>query len=171
MDWTTGRLFGLIAARTFRAHLYGERAAKLQTKNQKLSDALDELEYDAAMAAIPCQDVHVKRTTISTRLAQASHQPERDWRDIVPKFYHCFCRVFSEEDCQRFPESRPWDHAIELLPFAPDSINCKVYPLPRPHQSSQDKFLNENLKKKYIQRSKARYASGFFFVDKKDNKL
>jgi hypothetical protein len=31
--------------------------------------------------------------------------------------------------------------------------------------------LNENLKKGYIQRSKAPYASGFFFVDKKDDKL
>jgi hypothetical protein len=33
MDWTTGRLFGSIAARTSGAHLYGEKAAKLQVKN------------------------------------------------------------------------------------------------------------------------------------------
>jgi hypothetical protein len=150
MDWTTGRLFGSIAARTSGAHLYGERAAKAQAKNQRLSDALDKLEHNAAMAALPRQDVHIKHTTISTWLTQASHEPKRDWRDIVPKFYHRFHQVFSDEDCQRFPKFQPWDHAIKLLPTAPPSFNCKVYPLPRPHQSSQDKFLNENLKKKYI---------------------
>jgi hypothetical protein len=66
MDWTTGRLFRSIAAWTSGAYLYGERAAKAQAKNQRLSNALDKLEHNAAMAALPCQDVHIKRTTIST---------------------------------------------------------------------------------------------------------
>jgi hypothetical protein len=66
MDWTTGRLFRSIAAQTSGALLYGERAAKVQAKNQHLSNALDELEHNAAMAALPCQDVHVRCTTIST---------------------------------------------------------------------------------------------------------
>ena len=47
----------------------------------------------------------------------------------IPKEYQCHAKVFSEEEAQRFPPSRPWDHAIVLKPDAPDTINCKVYPL------------------------------------------
>jgi hypothetical protein len=47
----------------------------------------------------------------------------------VPKEYKRHHRVFSEEESKRFPPSRPWDHAIELKLDAPDSIDCKIYPL------------------------------------------
>ena len=47
----------------------------------------------------------------------------------IPKEYQCHARVFSEEEAQQFPPSWPWDHAITLKPDAPDTINCKVYPL------------------------------------------
>ena len=32
----------------------------------------------------------------------------------IPKEFHDFLDVFSEEKAARFPESRPWDHKIEL---------------------------------------------------------
>jgi hypothetical protein len=69
LDWTTGRLFGSKAARTSKAHLYAERATKARAKDLRLSNALDkldELEHNAAIAARSRQDVHIKRTTIST---------------------------------------------------------------------------------------------------------
>ena len=48
---------------------------------------------------------------------------------MIPKEYWDFWKVFSEEDANRFPPERPWDHAIDLTPDAPATIDCKVYPL------------------------------------------
>ena len=71
----------------------------------------------------------------------------------------------------RFPESRPWDHEIELLPDAPSTLDCKVYPLSYGEQIALEEFLEEHLDKGYIRRSNSPYASPFFFVKKKDGKL
>jgi hypothetical protein len=47
----------------------------------------------------------------------------------IPDEYQCHCKVFSDQQATRFPPSRPEDHAIKLIPGAPETINCKVYPL------------------------------------------
>jgi hypothetical protein len=41
----------------------------------------------------------------------------------VPVEYHKYGKVFSDEEAQRFPTSRPWDHAIDLIPEAPVTLN------------------------------------------------
>ncbi len=79
--------------------------------------------------------------------------------------------MFSEEESQRFPPSRPWDHEIKFLPGAPKTMDCKVYPLNRIEDQALLEFLKEELKKGYIKPSKAPYASPFFFIKKKDGKL
>ena len=40
----------------------------------------------------------------------------KDWKEEVPKAYHSFEEVFTQKDFDKLPESRPWDHAIELAP-------------------------------------------------------
>ena len=88
----------------------------------------------------------------------------------VPKEFHEFLDVFSEEKAGRFPESRPWDHKIEMKDtFVPKSF--KTYNLTPQEQVELDKFLKENLDKGYIRPSQSPMASPFFFVDKKDGKL
>ena len=47
----------------------------------------------------------------------------------LPVQYQKFAKVFSEEESNRFPPSRPWDHAIELKSDAPTALNCKIYPM------------------------------------------
>ena len=62
--------------------------------------------------------------TIATELAiQAKSKPPRV---ELPEIYKKYASVFSEEEVQRFPPSRPWDHAIEFKDGAPDAIDCKV---------------------------------------------
>jgi hypothetical protein len=57
--------------------------------------------------------------------------------------------IFSEEKAHRFPESRPWDHKIEMKEgFEPKSF--KNYNLTLAEQLELDKFLKENLEKGYI---------------------
>ena len=104
----------------------------------------------------------------STDLAIKAHD---DQKAAIPPEYRRFASVFSDEELQRFPPSRPWDHAIELKPDAPSHLHCKVYPMTREEDEALDKFINEQLLKGYIEPSKSPYASPFFFVKKKDGKL
>ena len=88
----------------------------------------------------------------------------------IPKEFHEFLDVFSEEKAAQFPESQPWDHKIEMKDtFVPKSF--KTYNLTPQEQIELDKFLKENLEKGYIRPSQSPMASPFFFVDKKDGKL
>jgi hypothetical protein len=110
--------------------------------------------------------------SISQQLAhdKADSNPEKkkSLDDLLPKAYHEYKSVFEKEASECFPESRPWDHAIDLKP---DFIlkDCKVYPLTPAEQTKLDEFLEENLRKGYIQPSKSPMASPFFFVSKKDS--
>jgi hypothetical protein len=89
----------------------------------------------------------------------------------LPPEYQRFTSVFSEEESQRFPPAKVWDHAITLKDDAPEAINCKVYPMTRLEDDTLDDFLDEQLAKGYIRPSISPYASSFFFIKKKDGKL
>ena len=89
----------------------------------------------------------------------------------IPAVYNRFKRLFSEEASQQFPPSRPWDHAIELKPDAPDAIPCKVYPMTPSEDKALEEFIWEQYAKGYIRPSKSPYASPFFFIKKRDGKL
>jgi hypothetical protein len=79
------------------------------------------------------QDAWIRaKTSISQQLAhdKAESNPEKKklLDDLLPKAYHEYKSVFEKEVSECFPESRPWDHAIDLKPdFIPK--DCKVYPL------------------------------------------
>ena len=77
--------------------------------------------------------------------------------------------IFKEEvEC--FPDSRSWDHAIEMKPrFEPQVF--KSYNLTLEEHEQQELFIKENLKEGYIQPSRSPMASPFFFINKKDGKL
>ena len=88
----------------------------------------------------------------------------------VPKEFHKYLDVFSEEKAARFPEPKKWDHKIELKDtFTPKSF--KTYNLTPAENIELDKFLKDNLDKGYIRPSQSPMASPFFFVNKKDGKL
>jgi hypothetical protein len=73
----------------------------------------------------------------------------------LPKEYQEFTRLFNDEAADRFPPSREWDHAIDLKPGAPDTMDCKVYPMTRDEDVSLEKFLDEMVGKGYICPSKS----------------
>ena len=110
----------------------------------------------------------VVRTT-ATELAIAAQQYTKKVK--IPKEYCAFAKVFSEEESHRFPPSRACDHTITLKPGAPDSINCKVYPMTQEEDTVLNIWIDEQLEKGYISPSISPYASSFFFIKKKDRKL
>jgi len=114
----------------------------------------------------------VAKTTVAQQLAEAAtDKKKRTWQELVPKRYHRHGKVFSEKASERFPDRRPWDHAIELKEDAPTSINCRVYPLSPKEKEEQREFLSQNLRLQRIRRSKSPYTSGFFLIRKKDGKF
>jgi len=113
------------------------------------------------MSQITCQ-------TTSSMLAEEHDRPNLT---PIPAEYKRHRKVFSEEAAQRFPESRVWDHMIELKPGAPSTLPGKIYALSQLELQELQKFVKEHLTKGYICPSKSPYAAPFFFIKKKDRKL
>jgi hypothetical protein len=117
-------------------------------------------------------DVWIHKTNIATELAIEENSKKMDKTDeqLVLAEYHEYLDIFSKEKAHCFPESRPWDHKIEMKEgLEPKSF--KNYNLTPAEQIKLDKFLKENLEKGYIRPSQLPMASPFFFVSKKDRKL
>ena len=89
---------------------------------------------------------------------------------VIPKPYHDFIDIFKERPTGQLPPRRSYDHKIVLKPdFVPKRF--RHYPLSIPQQSALREFLDENLRNRYIRRSKSPMASPLFFVKKKNGKL
>ena len=90
--------------------------------------------------------------TYSQQLAEQAHQNKRTrtFEEMVPEPYRDFEKVFSESASERLPAHKPWDHAIDLIPGAPETMRTKVYPMSRNEQEELDRFLEDNLRKGYI---------------------
>jgi hypothetical protein len=94
------------------------------------------------------QDMWIRaKTSISQQLAHdkadSNLEKKKSLNDLLWKAYHEYKSVFEKEALERFPESCPWDHTINLKP---DFIlkDCKVYPLTPAEQMKLDEFLEEN---------------------------
>jgi Reverse transcriptase (RNA-dependent DNA polymerase) len=79
--------------------------------------------------------------------------------------------VFSKEVAKRFLPAWPEDHIIKLKDRAPDTINCKVYPLTKPEQEVTKKFIEENEALGFIQKTDSPWLTPWFFIKKKDGGL
>src|ERR1700761_8604173 len=107
------------------------------------------------------------RQTIASKLAQRATPPTTK----IPREYQRHAKVFSEQEAQRFPGPREWDHAIELKKDAPASLPGKIYALTQVEQKALTDFLKKHLAKGYIRPSKSPYAAPFFFIKKKSGEL
>ena len=173
-DWTTGTLPASVVIRT-KGVASGKpkrsvRVAGMRTtiQNNPFLETGDEL----YLRVIKTDPARVAKTTVAQQLTeQAVDKTVRTWDQIVPPHYHEHAKVFSEEAAHRFPESREWDHAIDLKPDAPNTMDCKVYPLSPTEDIALQKFIAENLEKGYIRQSKSPYAVPFFFIKKKNGDL
>ena len=63
----------------------------------------------------------------------------------VPKEFHSHAKVFSEQQSQRLPQHTVWDHAIELLPNAPNNLTGRLLRLPQDELQEIHKFVKEHL--------------------------
>ncbi|ESK89508.1 hypothetical protein Moror_16078 [Moniliophthora roreri MCA 2997] len=110
------------------------------------------------------------KITASQELAHQQQEVKREIDNLIPSYLQGYRDRFEKGKAEQFPLSRSYDHAIKLKPdFVP--CNCKLYSLSPYEQKEQDKFLEENLRKGYIRKSKSLMASLFFFVAKKEKRV
>ena len=114
-------------------------------------------------------------TSATHRQTQASKLAEKEQSTKkatpLPEHYQRHAHVFSEQEAQRFPGPRLWDHAIELKKDAPATLPGKIYALTQDEQKALQEFIKEHVQKGYIRPSKSPYAAPFFFIKKKDGRL
>ena len=85
--------------------------------------------------------------SISQRLVEGFRQNSTSltFDKCIPPHLRHFHSIFSKDNFDKLPETKPWDHAVELTSDANSKI-CKVYLLSISEQAKLDAFLKENLK-------------------------
>lgn len=80
------------------------------------------------------EDIDMARyyTKATTTLRAVELKPEEveDRKSIqsqIPKAYHKYWEVFSEQASYHFPPAHKEDHTITLKKGIPDKIDCKIY--------------------------------------------
>jgi Reverse transcriptase (RNA-dependent DNA polymerase) len=112
--------------------------------------------------------MELRRMTIAQKMAEAfqTNKPKTD--TPIPPEYRRHAKVFSEQEAERFPPSRMWDHHIPLKEDAPETINEKVYNLPKIDKQAIEEWVHKMLKKGFIERSDSPYGHATFTIPKKD---
>jgi len=94
---------------------------------------------------------------------------EEEARKLVPEKFHQWIKVFEKKQSERMPTRKVWDHVIEMKEgFVPRK--GKVYLLSRGEKEEVRKFIEKQLRKRYIRPSKSSQTVPVFFVGKKDGK-
>jgi hypothetical protein len=162
IDWKKGE----ITFKPFRIdwRRLTEKGKRIQQKQQPKIEEVADDEEPKNWTTLPLKEnkmgvyielletyLWIYKTNIATELAIEENSKKMDKTDeqLVLAEYHKYLDIFSEEKAHRFPESRPWDHKIEIKEgFEPKSF--KNYNLTPAEQIKLDKFWKENLKKGYI---------------------
>ena len=141
IDWRKSRIKPVIAR-----IVLGRR---LRTQRQKRK-IFQELERKSSLKGISIE---------------LSREASKNTQEVtVPEEYQRHAKIFDPVESKKLPPSRPWDHTITLKPDAPDTIDCKLYPLPPRDDEALRKWLEEEEGKGYIRPSISPIASSFFFL-------
>jgi len=88
-------------------------------------------------------------------------------KKLVSKRFWRWGKVFRKRKSKRIPVQKTWDHAIELKEgFTPKKE--KMYSLSREEREEVQVFVEDQLRKGYIQPSKSSQTSPVHFVAKKN---
>jgi hypothetical protein len=120
------------------------------------------------------KEAHIDRTNVAQEWAIKAHQEQVNSGvecEVLPPQYQDYADVFDKEKSHHFPPSRPEDHAIILKEDAPATINCKVYVLTREEREVTQKFIEENERWGFIEKSNSPWSTPWFFIKKRDGGL
>ena len=62
------------------------------------------------------KEIGINKINVATELPieENKKKTKKMDKELIPKEYHEYLDVFNEEKAARFPESKPWDHKIEM---------------------------------------------------------
>ena len=87
----------------------------------------------------------------------------RATEEIVLRQFHKYLKVFEKKDSERILMRKAWDYAIDLREeFV--LKKGKIYPLSKVEREKIQKFVKDQLRKRYIRPSKSPQMSLVFFV-------
>ena len=90
-------------------------------------------------------------------------------KKLVPEKFYKWIKVFGKKQSERIPTRKIWDHTIDMKEgFI--LRKGKIYLLSREEREEVREFIQEQLRKRYIQLSKLPQTALVFFVGKKDGK-
>jgi len=91
----------------------------------------------------------------------------RKIKEIVPKKFLKWKKVFGKVESERMLTRKVWDHAIDLKEtFKPRK--GRIYPLSKNEREEVQNFVEDQLRKGYIRPSKSPQTLPVFFMGKKD---
>ena len=103
------------------------------------------------------------------RIREGKEEEEEDLielratEEIVLRQFHKYLKVFEKKDSERILMRKAWDYAIDLREeFVPKK--GKIYPLSKVEREKIQKFVKDQLRKRYIRPSKSPQMSLVFFV-------
>jgi len=89
--------------------------------------------------------------------------------EMVPRQFYKYLKVFEKKESERMLTRKAWDHALYFREgFMPKKE--KIYPLSRVEGEEVQKFVKDQLRKRYIRLLESLQVSPVFFVPKKDGK-
>ena len=118
------------------------------TENSELLLSLDDLEEISIQTGEPEELwINLKISHSQTLAHEHSQKKDIPVEEIIPKEYHEWLDVFDKKASERFPDPRPWDHAIDMKEgFKPRSF--KAYALsPEEHKLQKKSPSSLSLKK------------------------
>ncbi len=111
----------------------------------------------------------INKMNLAQQWAEAAHKgKEVMTMSTIPEQYKEYTEVFSEEAARCFPLEREDDHAIKFKEGTPDTFSCKIYPISTSETNFLRNWIDENLQKQFIRKSKSPYASPTFLIKKKN---
>ena len=94
-------------------------------------------------------------------------EDHRKIKEIVPRKFLKWKKVFGKVELEKMPMRKVWDHAIDFKEtFKPQK--GKIYSLSKNEREKVQNFVEDQLRKGYIRLSKSPQTSPVFFVGKKD---
>jgi hypothetical protein len=113
--------------------------------------------------------IWIRKLTTAQQWAHEARQRQEESPQMLLEEYERHRFMFDESEATRFPPKREEELAMDLLPGAPNEIDCKVYPLSRTKQDQLCTFLREEEEKGYIYQESSPYMAPVFLIGKKDS--
>jgi len=95
-------------------------------------------------------------------------EDHRKIKEMVPKKFLKWRKVFGKVELERMLKRKTWDHAIDLKETF-KLRKGRIYPLSKNEREEVQNFVEDQLRKGYIRLSKSPQTSLVFFVGKKNS--